>query len=315
MSPTRTMTPVRRGEGPEGLSAEEEASVQGRHAVQLVRYLEKTANIPGPGADLIHLESAGAVWGIDPQVAEELELDARDNRGEEVARKVAGLEPGMRLSALLMLSRLAREEVGQDADNVIRSMLAAASELDQIPATIAAQLLGELDQFEERRTLSAEDLKGALDLATAAGSEFATERYLSRVQGETDHDLSLHVLGRAGALLDHHAAALAQVTAYCVRTEGERAFAVLEELGEEPVSGLLVRAGPEVVGTINRHFKRAAELESEGNESQARGHTLVAQEAISEVSKLAGLFSKAVIRALYSGSRSPLRALASGGVF
>ncbi len=277
-------------EDAEALSAEEEASVQGRHAVQLVRYLEKTSNVAGPGSDLIHLESAGAVWGIDPQLAEELELDARDNRGDEVARRVAELEPEMRLNALLMLSRLAREEVGQDADNAIRSMLAAASELEEIPATVAEQLLGELEEFEERRALSTADLRGALDLAIAAGSEPRVSRYLERVERDFDHDLSMHVLGRAGALVEKHRLQMARVTARCLRTDGNGSFTALEELGEELASGLLVSAGPEVVRTIDSHFSRAGELEEADSASQAEGHRLVAEQSITELSNLAGLY-------------------------
>ena len=45
-------------------ASDEEERVRQEHAVQLVRYLEKTETVEGPRSDLIHLESAGAVWNL-----------------------------------------------------------------------------------------------------------------------------------------------------------------------------------------------------------------------------------------------------------
>src|SRR5262249_21611522 len=76
------------------------------HALQLVRYLEKTRDTRGPGNDLIHLEAAGAIWDLDPEVAERLERDALNNRGADVIRTIESLpERGERGRATLMLSQ------------------------------------------------------------------------------------------------------------------------------------------------------------------------------------------------------------------
>ena len=129
---------------PEEAESDEE-SIQARHAVQLVRYLEKTSDISGPGSDLIFLESPGAIWEIDPQVAQNLEQDALDNRTDPVVQAIRDLKAEDRPKALLMLGRLAKESVGQDADNAVRCLIAAVAVADISLEPIAGQLVSDLE--------------------------------------------------------------------------------------------------------------------------------------------------------------------------
>jgi hypothetical protein len=223
---------------------EDEGTVQERHALQLARYLEKTETVPGPGADLIHLESAGAVWGLDAQEAELLERDARDNRRRAVAQRIKNLEPEDRPKALLMLGRLVREYYGRDADNAMGALLAGAAAAEVSLEPIGHELVRDVEAYDDRRGLKGDNLPGALAIAIAANRQALAEAILERDEVVDNEALALNVLNNASALLPRHTERLAEVLAVAVRTSADRTKAALDQLDRRIARDLLMAAAP-----------------------------------------------------------------------
>lgn len=294
-------------EGEDGSEAEE-GTVQGRHALQLVRYLEKTETVEGPRSDLIHLESAGAVWGLDPQFAEALERDARDNRPAAVAERVAELDPESQSKALLMLGRLVREEVGRDAENALRALLAAVPEVESAPAAVARQLVGDLASFVDRRGLSLRDLPGALDLAIVAGDQGLVDQLLARDEFIADEETAFHALSRAPGLGEHRQR-LAQVLAFCSLANAERSRDVVQELDDDQLPGLLTAAGPIEARQITSEFERADQFSSEGLEGDAEESRGRATATLTELLNFASLFLETHDQAVAELAALPLFAI------
>ncbi len=222
-----------------------EERVREEHAIQLVRYLEKTETVKGPRSDLIHMESAGAVWGLDAQTAQNLERDARDNRARDVALRVAGLPPEERPKALLMLGSLVRELVGRDADNAMSALLAGAAAAEVPLERIAHELVRDLEAYDDRRGLRKADLAGAFAIAMAAERGTLVDQILARPEAESDPELALKTLEAAPRLLDGHFDTLIEVMPVAVAVDPERTKAALDQLGPDQVAEILrTAAGP-----------------------------------------------------------------------
>ncbi|HEY0280947.1 MAG TPA: P-loop NTPase fold protein [Solirubrobacterales bacterium] len=243
----------------EEADAEREATVQQRYSVQLVRYLEKTEFVDGPRSDLIHLESAGAVWGLDAQLADELERDALDNRVEAVVSRLAALEVEDRRKALLMLGRRMRESFGTDADNTMAALLAAAADADQsLLDPIAPQLIGDLVAYDERRRLRPGALPGALSLALAAGNEGLVDRVMAREELTADSSLTFPVLAQADRLPRHHDR-LVELLAVAIYEDATPTRRVLVEIDRRLARTLLTRAAAVLCSRMPEAIERAEE--------------------------------------------------------
>jgi hypothetical protein len=160
-------------EASEGESGREPSlgEVGGEYAKQLVRYLRKVAYIPGPAADLIYLESAGAMVGLEPEVADDLERAAVDGDQALVLDLVTPLEESGRRAAVWLLAGLVREApVGVEGQNVLSTLLGTIShtslKLEQIAGDVANAVAGHQGKIE----LRAQDYSGALILGLASGS-------------------------------------------------------------------------------------------------------------------------------------------------
>jgi KAP-like P-loop domain-containing protein len=252
--------------------AEREATVQQRYSVQLVRYLEKTEFVDGPRSDLIHLESAGAVWGLDAQLADELERDALDNRVEAVVSRLAALGVEDRRKALLMLGRRMRESFGTDADNTMTALLAAAADADQsLLDPIASQLIGDLVAYDERRGLRPGALPGALSLALAAGNEGLVDRVMAREELTGDNTLTFPVLAQADRLPRHHDR-LVELLAVAIYEDARPTRQVLVEIDQRLARALLKRTAAVLGSRMAEALERAEELEEGGSaETAERG--------------------------------------------
>jgi hypothetical protein len=271
------------GEDPEGLEdpdevdeedasekgAAQEATVQERYSVQLVRYLEKTEFVDGPRSDLIHLESAGAVWGLDAQLADDLERDALDNRSEAVVSRLADLDTGDHRSALLMLGRLMRESVGADADNTMTCLLAAAAAAEQfLLDPIASQLIGDLVAYDERRGLRPGTLPGALALALAAGHEELVDRVMARGELTEDNSLTFPVLSQADRL-PRHQDRLVELLAIAIYEHAAPTRQVLIEIDLELARTLMAQAAALLGAQMTVSLERSEELEASGEAAAA----------------------------------------------
>jgi hypothetical protein len=265
-------------------------TVQGTHSTQLVRYLEKTDRIPGPAADLIHLESAGARWSLDAQEAEILERDARDNRTEAVAKRIARLPPGDRPKALLMLGNLAREAVGYEADSALSAMLAGAAVAEVPLDPIARELVKDVKAYDDRRTLKDPHLAGALVIAIAAKNRELTESILDRNAIVKDENLRFAVLENGTALLPLHQDRLIEVLPRSIRSDFNRTKAALDALDSSSAEDLLrFSAGPSA-HYANHQSEQAAKLDEAGDPTAAQSHKEAVDAAATASAELAELF-------------------------
>jgi hypothetical protein len=146
-----------------------EQSVQREYALQLVRYLRKVARVPGPGSDLIYLESAGASVDLEPAIADDLERAAIDGDVRAVVSTMSSLDEDKQRASVLLLAELVREApVGIEGQNAVSTLLRTITQihvdLKGIADTVAAAVAGHQAQIE----LHPDDLAGALTLALAS---------------------------------------------------------------------------------------------------------------------------------------------------
>ncbi len=147
-------------------------AVATEHAQQLVRYLRKVAHIPGPASDLIYLESAGALVGLAPEVADDLERAAVDGDHKLVLDLVNPLDEAGRRSAIKLLAGLVREApVGVEGQNVVSTLLSTISHTSLRLADVAGEVANAVAGHQRQIELRPEDLSGALILGLDSGSE------------------------------------------------------------------------------------------------------------------------------------------------
>ncbi|MGW1130291.1 KAP family P-loop NTPase fold protein [Streptomyces griseoluteus] len=122
----------------EGEDGEEEAANVRKHqGQQLVAYLKRTRKVPGPGRDLIFLETSGSVFGLPAVVAETIEQQAQNAELNEVLESIGGLSVEERPAALALLTQQARDAIGLEEENVAYAVLAACGDTS-IPLNGAA---------------------------------------------------------------------------------------------------------------------------------------------------------------------------------
>jgi len=180
----------------------------------------------------------------------------------------------------------------------MRALLAAVPQVDSTPATVAQQLVGDLAAFVERRSLSSQDLPGALDLALVADDGALVDRLLTREEFITDEKIAFHALTRAQGLFEAHFQRLAQILSFCARTDASRTKDAIHNLDEGRSSALLIAAGPYSAREINSGFEKADQLSSEGVEGDAEPYRDFAQKAVAELSALASFFLDADVKPL-----------------
>lgn len=143
---------------------DDNAAVRTEHANQLVAYLSKSRAIPGPGRDLIYLESAGFEVGLDPGVADDLEVAAVDGRRAQVRRIVERLEGEDQLRAYKLLAHLARHStIGLEGQNTIGALMEALAAHKLPLAPIADEVCAAI--AHQSYELAESDLGGALALS------------------------------------------------------------------------------------------------------------------------------------------------------
>src|SRR6185503_9205855 len=136
-----------------------------------IGYLRKTRHVSGPGADLVYLESAGALHGIDAVHADQLQRAALDNDRREVLRLVEqAAEDGQGRGALLVLADVVRQdEPGVGGRNVVNALMQSI-ELGRVALdpTAAEYIADAIAGHVTRTKLGGADLVGALKLAAAS---------------------------------------------------------------------------------------------------------------------------------------------------
>lgn len=209
-------------EDPNEEGDEKAVDVRKRHGQQLVAYLKRTRKFPGPGRDLIFLETSGSVFGLPAVVAETLEQHAQNAELDEVLASIGGLAVEDRPAALALLTQQARDAIGLEEENVAYAVLAVCGDTT-IPLNGAADIAVETLTpilTNSAHALPDEVLEGCWRLALASDRPAALEMRTTVLR---------HSLVRKSAL----------ATAMVIR-HVEPALAADPSLVEELVSGHLL---------------------------------------------------------------------------
>lgn len=186
-------------------AGDERTRVEVSHARQLIRYLERTKDIPGPGRDLVFLESSGAAFGLPGELAEQIETDALDARPEDVVGALESLDEVSYHSALRLLARLVVEAIGIDARNALASLLAAVAASEHALDPVVDELLTAVASYSSGYELKPADLEGALRLSLASESDSARRirhEVAARDEAVRDPDLAFLLLRDAARIPD-----------------------------------------------------------------------------------------------------------------
>lgn len=186
-----------------GASVTLASAVSRKAGRQLLDYLSRTRDVPGPGRDLIHLRSTGSVVGLESDQAEAIEEMASNGAVGQVVEMVARLDETSSQAVFELLIEHARGTIGVESQGVARTVLALAGlpnmSLTQHGGAMANAIAPTLEQHPE--VLDAAALPGAWRLGSATSS--AAGRRLRRVVLEaaatqTDATVGLMVLQDAG---------------------------------------------------------------------------------------------------------------------
>ncbi|MDF2271613.1 P-loop NTPase fold protein [Streptomyces coacervatus] len=117
-------------EDPDEIETEDQKAddIRKHHGQQLVAYLKKTRIVPGPGRDLIFMETSGSVFGLPSTAAETLEQQAQNAELDAVLSSVGGLPAEDRSAALALLLQQARDAIGLEEENVAHAVLAVCGD-------------------------------------------------------------------------------------------------------------------------------------------------------------------------------------------
>ncbi|HEX5525586.1 MAG TPA: P-loop NTPase fold protein [Solirubrobacterales bacterium] len=280
-------------ESESGAGEEPPAPVRHVQALHLVRYLDKTSTIPGPRSDLIHLESAGATFGLEPQLAQQLERDALDNRASAVIESIADLPAKQRVQALLMLGQRAHRSYGVDGRNVMQTLLRALGEIEIPFEQVAPQLAGDLQLFSNRNKFSPRDLPGALAIAVHSNRPLLVDRLLT-VEGALDDPALRKMIVKLSPRLKKDAERqVLEAFARELRADGETAARELGDL-RPAIAADLLRGGLSLIeGEIEEAMEAAQSgsieseqsVSAEGEVADPEGPLPLIQERVDQLAK------------------------------
>jgi hypothetical protein len=258
-------------EGAQEKSGSERAKIGRIHAEQLIRYLQKTRHVDGPEGDLIFMESRGALFGLDAAVANALGDAAIDGDLDEVRRTIGELdEPGLQLAALRLLAQRGTEaSIGIGGQNTISSLLVALSALPDLDIDVVADELADAvaSQEESQYSLHAEELGGALALATVSSREIG-RRLLRLVLGREETEtteLGAQVIAEAEKIPRAFDQRVARIAAARLAVEPQPILAALVGL-EDPTLLPLLAALSEFLPQVLKDVDADAEPEPEAGQ-------------------------------------------------
>jgi DNA polymerase III delta prime subunit len=243
--------------------SDREADVVCAQAAQLIDYLDKTKAIEGPNQDLINLEGGGAVFGVDPAFAREVETAALNNQARRVLAAIDRRSEEEGARALLVLGALLRRSRGNDADNVTRSLLRACTAVGAALAGVASQLIRDLEETDLR--IEVEEIPGAFDLAVMGQSRSMVTDLIERNETLTDPRVRRKVL-RLAPSLHEHAKRLGEVATRELTHDDSKLAEILGEIPEDTARLVAAAAVPHVEELIS---ERAASADPDADSDAA----------------------------------------------
>lgn len=237
-------------------------------ARQLIAYLQRTEEIPGPARDLIYLESAGAALGLSPELADELERNALNGAVDAVVESIGQLDEPEQESAYRLLCHLVRERFGLEANNAKTCLLQAIRVAKGPLDSVVDDVLTTLRVATSGYSLRTADLAGAFELSLLRDSDSALElrkQVLARDETRTDETLGLLMLSRSQNLSAAERQLLGPILAErVVHTDVDSLFGALTDLEDAVVADLVtaheeqIREGLDPEGSTERFGELAS---------------------------------------------------------
>jgi hypothetical protein len=143
---------------------------------ELLSYLMKTADVPGPSRDIIFLEGAGSPYGVPGELADLVEEAATDNDLPALATLVGGLPEEERVRVVRLLHEVRRHTFGLEATNILGATLHLVGNSQLVdPASVADELVSDLTLEADARPLPVAWLSAATKLGLVALSDAGTK--------------------------------------------------------------------------------------------------------------------------------------------
>lgn len=136
------------------------------HASHLIDYLYKTEFIITPQRDLVYLEGAGAIFGMDSELADQIEDAAVNGRTAAAAKLISSMGDDHTVSGLRFLATVVREAaVGIEGSNSVSSLLRILGDVDQNSVgPVVDEIADAVAVHSLRHKLRTHDQLGALRL-------------------------------------------------------------------------------------------------------------------------------------------------------
>ncbi len=286
-------------ESPEVATHESDAPLRVAQAHQLQAYLRKTAFVSAPGRDLIHLESTGARFGLDPLDAEELE-DSASQADLPAVEAVLERLGDQGTSGLLSLAESLDREVpplGLEADNLVSVLLRLFGGLraattwsnSSDAAAITERFSTAIDAHARTYELREADLAGALalglDSETPSGKRLIYT-VLTHPMAAGRKDVALTAIDAMGILAADHTGEIAEIVLATLTKDplvGETCNAILR-LPSDEAATLWGALAPQLTAHL-RALLETDEPTAEGEEGSETSEVDVALEAFETLAR------------------------------
>jgi len=234
---------------------------------QLIAYLRRTKAVRGPSRDLVFMQSTGTDFGLDGQVALEIETASQNGDGEAIAERLRGGDESFRDGVLRMLVHQMRTAVGVESTNAARSFLAAMGSDPGLSVTAVADAASEaINLVLEDEELLDNDLTAvAWRLASAgqADASIALRRTILEAIAASDSDVrGTFILAAPRGAVAVDTALLAQIAAKeIVSTDCADAMEALAGLRKENLVDVLIASSVAIGDALNEAASARAAFE------------------------------------------------------
>lgn len=277
--------------------------VERSQARQLIDYLSRTRRVTSPQKDLIHLQSAGNLFGLSAEVAAELESLAQNGAWQKIISIYEKLEFSSKKGALQFLLQQGRVAIGLEQENIVSCILAIASDGDVDISAEVDQLFDmvEIIVSKSRGLLNASTMKGAWRLSimsSRAAADSLSRTILEYEELPKSVDLFVYILSRSDKAIQLSVDSIAAVFSYHLCSESPEDL--MDEIGtveEDKIAFVFSSISSRLCAALK---KMATDYKSEVD-AAAKAKTEIRADAVSPqntINSLLGMLSRATTQDL-----------------
>jgi hypothetical protein len=192
--------------------------VRASQSRQLLDYLRRTSGVVGPSRDLIHMQSAGSLFGLSAVLAEELETAASNADLRQIRGSLSRMSLDGKRGALQLLVQQLRTSIGIEADNLVSAIISAAEEIKEVGNLVDSVIEAIAPALARNPALiSGGSARGVWELSLLSNRAAARSMRSAVLMGndviESD-SLGLAVMARSGEALDAEPLRLKYIVLY-----------------------------------------------------------------------------------------------------